>query len=94
MDRSSPTSALVQGENLVYQQDGRQVMIALDTPAWQNWLENSTSFTFKSAEGSFTAHKTRASNGRGSWYWYAYRRQWGHLSNLYLGTSAKLTLHS
>jgi len=92
MDRLSPTSALVQGENLVYQQDGRQVMIALDTPDWQSWLENSTSFTFKSAEGNFTAHKTRASNGRGSWYWYAYRRQHGHLSNFYLGTSAKLTL--
>lgn len=67
-------------------------MIAVDTPAWWSWLENATSFTFKNEEGSFTAHKTRASNGRGGWYWYAYRRQHGRLSNLYLGTSEKLTL--
>lgn len=92
MDRLSPTSGVVQDENLVYQQDGLQVMVAVDTPAWQSWLETATSFTFKCSEGNFTAHKTRASNGRGGWYWYAYRRQNGHLSNLYLGTSVKLTL--
>jgi LuxR family maltose regulon positive regulatory protein len=54
-------------------------------------LESATAFTFKGREGHFTAHKTRASNGRGGWYWYAYRRQHGRLVNFYLGTSAKLT---
>jgi LuxR family maltose regulon positive regulatory protein len=93
MARSSPTSGVVHDDTLVYQHDGRQELIPVGTPAWQSWLGTATSFTFKSHVGSFTAHKTRASNRRGGWYWYAYRRRRGHLSNLYLGTSAKLSLH-
>lgn len=92
MESSSPATGMVEDEHLAYQQNGVQLRIMLDTPAWQNWLASASSFTFKSAEGSFTAHKARASNGRGGWYWYAYRRQHGHLSNFYLGISKNLTL--
>src|SRR6185437_1900222 len=82
MEHISPATGAVENDYLTYQQDGTQLRMMLDTPAWQNWLANASSFTFKSAEGSFTAHKARASNGRGGWYWYAYRRQHGHLSNV------------
>jgi LuxR family maltose regulon positive regulatory protein len=82
---------VVHESRLLLTQRGGQEIIELDTPAWLDWLENASSFTFQSEEGSFTAHKTRASHGRGGWYWYAYRRQHGHLSNVYLGISAKLT---
>ena len=91
-DHLSPTSGVVQDDTLVSEQGGHQVLIPVGTPAWHSWLETATTFTFKGHQGSFTAHKARASNRRGGWYWYAYRRQHGHLSNLYLGTSEKLTL--
>lgn len=91
MDRSPHLSGVVQDKTLTYYEEDCQVTIAVGTPAWQTWLENASSFTFRSEEGSFTAQKLRASNGRGGWYWYAYRRRQGHLSNFYLGTSTKLT---
>jgi LuxR family maltose regulon positive regulatory protein len=84
-------SYVVQENKLLITHHNGQEIIELDTPAWLAWLESSSSFAFQSSEGSFTAHKTRASHGRGGWYWYAYRRQHGHLSNVYLGTSTKLT---
>ncbi|HET8842333.1 MAG TPA: AAA family ATPase, partial [Ktedonobacteraceae bacterium] len=87
----SSTSGVVEDEILTYHQGELAVTIPIETPDWQSWLENATSFTFRSKEGSFTAQKLRASNGRGGWYWYAYRRQHGHLSNFYLGTSSRLT---
>src|SRR5258708_34282598 len=62
------------------------------TPLWYTWLETATTFRFESAEGTFTAHKERAGNQRGGWYWRAYRRQHGRLSRCYLGISANLTL--
>jgi LuxR family maltose regulon positive regulatory protein len=76
----------------MYQQDGRQVTLPVGTPSWFAWLQTANSFTFKHDAGSFTARKTRASNGRGSWYWYAYRRRHGRLFNLYLGASERVTL--
>lgn len=91
MGRAAATSGVVRDGTLVFQQEGKPVAVALDSPAWQAWLEQATSFTFQHAGDSFTARKVRASNGRGGWYWYAYRRRNGHLSNLYLGISAKLT---
>src|SRR5713226_4129483 len=93
MDRSSATRGVVLDATLVYQHDGCQVTLAVGTPSWFAWLGTATSFTFKHDEGSFTAHKTRSSNGRGGWYWYAYRRWRGHLFKLYLGMSENLTPH-
>jgi LuxR family maltose regulon positive regulatory protein len=68
------------------------VLIPVGTPAWYTWVATATAFTFKNEEGSFSAHKARASNGRGGWYWYASRRRRGHLTTIYLGTSENLTL--
>ncbi len=92
MNRVSATRAVVRDTTLMYQQDGRQVTLPVGSSSWFSWLQTATSFTFKHDAGSFTARKTRASNGRGNWYWYAYRRQHGRLFNLYLGTSEHVTL--
>ena len=61
-------------------------------PSWYAWLETATTFRFTCEEGTFTAHKVRAGNRRGGWYWRAYRRQHGRLSRCYLGVSTNLTL--
>jgi LuxR family maltose regulon positive regulatory protein len=92
MDKSSGARGVVLDTTLVYQQSGRQMTLAVGTPSWFSWLQSAASFTFKCEEGSFTAHRSRASSGRGSWYWYAYRRMHGHLFKRYLGTSEHLTL--
>ncbi len=92
MDRLSATRAVVLDTTLMYQQDGRQMTLPVGSSSWFSWLQTATSFTFKHDAGSFTARKTRASNGRGNWYWYAYRRRHGRLFNLYLGTSEHMTL--
>lgn len=92
MPTISVGSGSVSGATLTYLKDGREETLSVGSGSWYAWLETATSFTFKSEAGSFTAHKTRAGNGRGSWYWRAYRRQHGHLFSVYLGSSANLTL--
>lgn len=67
-------------------------MATVGTPSWYAWLETAMTFTFVGEEGTFTAHKVRAGSQRGGWYWRAYRRQHGRLSNRYLGVSTNLTL--
>jgi LuxR family transcriptional regulator, maltose regulon positive regulatory protein len=92
MDRVSHASGDVhKNAVVVVQHGGRRVPIPVGAPDWYTWLATATAFSFKSEEGSFTAHKTRASNGRGGWYWYASRRRRGHLTTIYLGTSQNLT---
>ncbi len=93
MEKPSNTSGAVHHDTLSYQRDGGEVTVQVGASTWYAWLETATSFTFRSDEGTFTAHKARASNRRGGWYWCAYRRRHGHLSRFYLGTSAKLTVH-
>jgi hypothetical protein len=68
------------------------VTVTVGTLSWYAWLETATTFAFEGSEGTFTAHKVRAGNRRGGWYWRAYRRYKGRLSNCYLGVSANLTL--
>lgn len=69
---------------------GAASRIAVGSPAWYAWLEDATTFAFRSAEGSFIARKER--RGRTGWYWKAYRKQDGRLHRAYLGKSADLTL--
>jgi len=82
----------VQNGILTCEHDGPTTAVAVGTPAWYAWLETAMTFTFASEGGRFTAHKARAGNRRGGWYWRAYRRQQGHLAHCYLGVSANLTL--
>jgi LuxR family maltose regulon positive regulatory protein len=92
MKKISPTAGAVRNGCLVYEQQGQNVVVLVDTPSWYAWLETATTFTFTGEEGTFTAHKARAGNRRGGWYWRAYRRKRGRLLRCYLGVSTNLTL--
>jgi len=88
MAQNHPT---VQEDTLIYQQDGRTQEIMLGTPEWYAWLDRASTFTFRSASGTFTARRERAGNTRGGWYWKAYRKRAGKLLSAYLGKSETLT---
>ncbi|MGB8344332.1 MAG: LuxR C-terminal-related transcriptional regulator [Ktedonobacteraceae bacterium] len=92
MKKISPTAGAVRNGCLVYEQQGQNVVVLVDTPSWYAWLETATTFTFTCEEGTFTAHKAGAGNRRGGWYWRAYRRKRGRLSRCYLGVSTNVTL--
>ena len=92
MEKIPPTAGAVCNGCLVYEQQGQNVVVLVDTPSWYAWLETATTFTFTCEEGTFTAHKARTGNRRGGWYWRAYRRKRGRLSRCYLGVSPNLTL--
>jgi hypothetical protein len=92
MEKLSSTAGAVYNGCLVYEQQGQNVVVLVDTPSWYTWLEAATTFTFTCEEGTFTAHKARAGNQRGSWYWRAYRRKRGRLFRCYLGVSTRVTL--
>src|ERR1051326_136366 len=84
---------MVRGDQLVYQdqQNEREHVLVVGTPAWYNWLTTATTFAFIGDFGTFTARKERAGNKRGGWYWKAYRTQHGKRSSHYLGPSEALT---
>src|SRR2546421_7683356 len=91
MAKMTPT---VQEDRLVYQaqQNEREQVLVVGTPAWYNWLTTATTFAFTGDSGTFTARKERPGNKRGGWYWKAYRTQHSKHSSLYLGKSEALTL--
>src|SRR5579884_2541033 len=82
----------IQGETLIYRQDGQEQVLTVDTAAWFAWLETASTFSFVSETGSFTARREQAGHKRGGWYWEAYRKQHGKLSSRYLGKSESITL--
>jgi ATP/maltotriose-dependent transcriptional regulator MalT len=86
------TTPIVRGNTLTYQQDEREQVLLVETPAWYAWLETASTFAFTSKAGTFTARKERSGNQRGGWYWKAYRTQQGKLTSLYLGKAQALTL--
>src|SRR5437667_3968968 len=88
----SAMTPTVQGQTLVYRQDGQEQALTVDTAAWFAWLETASTFSFVSEEGTFTARREQAGHKRGGWYWKAYRKQHGKLSSTYLGKSEVLTL--
>src|SRR5438067_10538890 len=87
----SAMTPTVQGETLVYRQDGQEQGLTVGTAAWFAWLETASTFSFVSETGSFTARREQAGHKRGSWYWKAYRKQHGKLTSRYLGKSETLT---
>src|SRR6266480_5003085 len=88
----SAMTPTVQGETLVFWQDGQEQVLTVDTAAWFAWLETASTFSFVSETGSFTARREQAGHKRGGWYWKAYRKQHGKLSSRYLGKSETITL--
>jgi tetratricopeptide (TPR) repeat protein len=89
MARSTP---VVRDGTLFYQRDGQDCQVSVDSPAWYEWLSANRTFTFRSAESSFTARRERAGNKRGGWYWKAYVRREKRLRHAYLGKTESLTL--
>jgi LuxR family transcriptional regulator, maltose regulon positive regulatory protein len=82
----------IQGETLVYQQDGQEQVLPVGSAAWFAWLETASTFSFVSETGRFTARREQSGHKRGGWYWKAYRKQLGKLSSRYLGKSETVTL--
>ena len=64
--------------------------ILIGTPAWYDWLEQQSSFTFVDQALTYTARKSmlRTSDS----YWKAYRRRQGKLYRIHLGHAHTLTL--
>ncbi len=64
--------------------------IQVGSADWYAWLNQTTtrSFAYHSAQGLLTARRERR---HGTWYWYAYRSQYGHIHKAYLGKSEELT---
>jgi predicted ATPase/DNA-binding CsgD family transcriptional regulator len=87
------TPPIIQNGILTYQLDGQPAQVVVDSADWYGWLEAASTFTFRSEDGSFTAHKERAGNRRGRLYWRAYCTRQGQLQRIYLGQSEALTLH-
>ncbi|MFL5657719.1 MAG: LuxR C-terminal-related transcriptional regulator [Ktedonobacteraceae bacterium] len=76
------------------EQTGQGIAVSkmdIERDAWQEWLEQVSSFTFQSKDGSrFTALKER--RGRKGAYWIAYRKVGGKLKRKYLGLPKEVTL--
>src|SRR5215468_6772186 len=91
MAKMTPT---IRGDRLVYrdQQNEREHILVVGTPAWYDWLTTATTFAFTGDSGTFTARAERAGNRRGGWYWKAYRTQGGKLHRAYLGKPEDMTL--
>jgi predicted ATPase/DNA-binding CsgD family transcriptional regulator len=86
------TPPIIQDGILTYQLDGQPAQLVVDSADWYGWLETASTFTFRSEQGSFTAHKERAGNRRGRSYWRAYGTRQGRLQRIYLGQSEAVTL--
>ena len=74
----------------LFQSESEGDPILVGTPAWYDWLEQQSSFTFVDQGLTFTARKSmlRTRNS----YWKAYRRCQGKLYRIHLGHSHALTL--
>jgi hypothetical protein len=86
------TTPQVENGVLVYWVGTRTETVQVGSDAWQHWLDNTrtTTFRFMHRLGTFTARKEQRQWG-GS-YWYAYRKQGGRLRKGYLGRAEELTL--
>jgi hypothetical protein len=84
--RSTPRVA----DTVLIGRDGAASNIAVGSPAWYAWLDQASTFAFRSAEGGFTARKEH--RGQSGSYWKAYRKRDGTLHRAYLGKSSDLTL--
>lgn len=86
------TSPIIQDGLLTYHLGEKTAQVMVDSADWYGWLKGASTFTFRSEQGSFTAHKERAGNRRGRPYWRAYHTRHGRLQRIYLGQSEELTL--
>src|SRR5215469_8623713 len=88
----TPIRPIIQNGVLTCHHGEQTTQVFVDSVDWYGWLESSSTFTFRSEDGSFTAHKERAGNRRGRPYWRAYKMRHGRLQRIYLGQSETLSL--
>jgi LuxR family maltose regulon positive regulatory protein len=74
----------------LYQSETDSDPIVVGTPAWSDWLEHHTAFTFVDSVGSFTARKSVVKIGDS--YWKAFQKRQGKLYPIHMGHSQTLTL--
>ncbi|MDQ2713838.1 MAG: LuxR C-terminal-related transcriptional regulator, partial [Chloroflexota bacterium] len=86
MARATPR---VRGDHLMYDTGTGEHTIRVESDEWWRWLaaQETTTFRFEDAGGSFTARRERKGTGC---YWYAYRKHDGKLRKAYLGRSLEL----
>ncbi len=91
MTRSTPT---IHDNTLLLYEEEQAISIVVGSVQWFSWVgkETSTTFSFHSLQGSYTARKERVGNRRGGWYWKAYRKSGGTLYRAYLGKPEDLTV--
>jgi hypothetical protein len=83
------TNPIVKGGRL-YQTENDGDPIDVGTPAWYDWLEHHTAFTFVARVGSITVRKSGTDPGDHDWK--ASRTSMGNVSRVSLGPSRALTL--
>src|SRR6266702_496100 len=88
----SAMTPTVQGETLVYRQDGQEQVLPVDTAAWFARLGTAFTLLFVSEIGNFTARRDQAGHMRWGWYWKAYRKLHGKHSSRYRGKSETIAL--
>ncbi len=75
---------------LLFPSENEGDSILVGTPAWYDWLERQSSFTFVDQTLTYSARKSVLRTGDS--YWKAYRRRQGKLYRIHLGHSHTLTL--
>src|SRR5260370_2275466 len=65
----SAMTPTVQGETLVYRQDGQEQVLTVDTAAWFACLETPSTFSFVSEEGLFTPLPSPAGHNPRRSFW-------------------------
>jgi predicted ATPase len=77
-------------KGLLYNAGNQEIQgLKVDSLEWSNWLEEQPSFRFETDLTAFTARrKARLS----TWYWYAYRKRQGKLTETYIGKAEEVTL--
>jgi len=84
MQRTMPTVK----DGRLYQSETDSNPIVVGTPAWYDWLEHHTAFTFADQVGTF--HARKQAKGAGDLNWKAYRTRAGKLHRVHLGQSETL----
>ena len=71
--------------------DNAATAIQLDTPAWFQWLQTATSFSYPVGAPTFYRLTVRKEQRRRDWYWYAYLKDDSKLHNAYAGRTHTLS---
>lgn len=71
--------------------DNAATEIHIDTPAWFQWLQTATSFSYPVGAPTFYRLTVRKEKRRRDWYWYAYLKTATKLHNTYAGRTHTLS---